>query len=75
MIEQISYDDMLSYSKELNASAEVIKSLIENRDFKELENFAEEVINYSEYLQNIVDLNVHADEAIKFLKEQKRTSI
>ena len=39
MIENISYEDMESYSKELKASVDAIKILIADKDLKELENF------------------------------------
>jgi len=34
MIDQISYDEMESYSKELEASADALKALIEEKDLK-----------------------------------------
>lgn len=74
MIEKISYDEMLNYAKELNASADVIAELIKDKEYKELENFVEEIYNYSKYLQRIVDINKTADNAIDYLKENKGTS-
>lgn len=69
MIEKISYEDMESYSKELKASADVIKELISGKNIKELDNFTEEVNNYSEYLKSIVNLYKDADKVISSLKE------
>lgn len=68
MIENISYEDMESYSKELKASAEVIKTLIDGKDLKELENFVEEVNKYSKYLESTVKLYKDADKALSYLK-------
>ena len=67
MIENISYDDMDSYSKELKASAEVIKALIDGKDLKELENFVEEVIKYSKYLESTVKIYRDADNVLSSL--------
>ncbi len=74
MIDKISYEDMISYSKELQASAEVIQSLMENKDLKELEKFVKEVKSYSEFLKTSVDMYKDADASIEFIKEQNRTS-
>lgn len=74
MIDQISYDEMVSYSKELEASADAIKELIENKDLRELENFIDSIYNYSEYLSSTVELHKQADEALEYLTDQKRTS-
>lgn len=68
MIENISYEDMESYSKELNASAEAIKTLITDKDLKELENFVEEVQKYSNYLKSTVKIYKDADKALSYLK-------
>ena len=74
MIENISYDDLLSYSKELKTSADVIRELIENKDYPDLENFVGDVNNYSRYLENTVKLYKSADEALEDLKKQNRVS-
>ncbi len=74
MIDQISYDEMESYSKELEASADALKALIEEKDLKELENFVDSVYNYSEYLSSTVELHKTADEALNYLESNKRTS-
>lgn len=74
MIDQVSYDEMVSYSKELEASADAIKELIENKDLRELENFIDSIYNYSEYLSSTVELHKQADEALEYLTDQKRTS-
>ncbi|MDO4995957.1 MAG: hypothetical protein Q4E69_02140 [Bacilli bacterium] len=68
MIENISYEDMDSYSKELRASAEVIKTLIDGKDIKELENFVEEVSKYSNYLESTVKIYRDADNVLSYLK-------
>lgn len=69
MIENISYDDMDSFSKELKASAEVIKTLIDGKDIKELENFVEEVNKYSKYLESTVNIYRDADNVLSYLKK------
>ena len=74
MIENISYEDMDSFSKELKASADVIRELIENKDYPDLENFVGDVNNYSRYLENTVKLYKSADEALEDLNKQNRVS-
>ena len=70
MIENISYEDMESYSKELKASVDAIKILIADKDLKELENFVEEVNRYSTYLESTVKLYKSADKALDYLKNR-----
>lgn len=74
MIENIKYEDMESYSKELKASSDVIKELIQDKEFPELENFAGEVERYSSYLAQTVTLYKKADQAIDYLSKQKGAS-
>jgi len=74
MIEKISYEDMLSYSKELAASADAINSLIENKEFHELQEFVTEVNNYSRYLESTVKLHKSADEALEYLKNNRASN-
>lgn len=70
MIENISYEDMESYSNELKASADAINILIADKDLKELENFVEEVNRYSTYLESTVKLYKSADKALDYLKNR-----
>ena len=69
MIENISYEDMESYSKELKASVEVIKQLITGKDMKELDNFVEDVNKYANYLESTVKLYKDADKTLSYLKD------
>ena len=55
MIDKVSYEDMISYSKELQASANAISELMQNKDLKELEKFVKEVNSYSEFLATLSD--------------------
>ncbi len=74
MIENIKYEDMLSYSKELKASADVISSLIQNKELPELENFVNDVVSYSKYLESTVNLYIKADDALDYLSKMNKTS-
>ncbi len=74
MIENISYDDMINYSKELKASADVIAELIKNKELSEIQNFVDEVSNYSKYLESIVKLYKDADNNLLDLRSQKGAS-
>ena len=70
MIEKISYEDMISYSKELKASADAINDLIKDKDYSQLNDFVDNVYKYANYLSSIVNLNKKADEAVSFLKSK-----
>ena len=74
MIDGISYDEIEKYSQELQENSDIIKSLIENKDLQELDNFTKEVENYANYLKDTVSLYKSADEALDELIKQKRTS-
>ena len=74
MIDKVSYEDMISYSKELQASAAAILELMKNKDLKELEKFVKEVNSYSEFLATSVEMYKDADASIEFIREQNRTS-
>lgn len=74
MIENISYEDLTTYAKELAASSEVIKDLIKDQDFSELEGFTEAVDKYSTYLTNQVELYKQADETLEYLTKKKELS-
>ncbi len=64
MIEKITYQDLESYSKELKASAEVIKDLVKDKDMGRLDKFADDVINYSSFLERSIKMHKDADETL-----------
>ena len=71
MIDKLSYDEMLQISKDLNTLAKKVQSLAEPRELYELVDFASTVEGYSKFLENTVELNKDADNALKELKDKK----
>lgn len=72
MIDKLTYDQILQISKELRGHAEKIQSLAEQREILDLIDFASVVEGYSKFLENTVELNKDADNALKELREKKR---
>ena len=72
MIDKLSYDQMLQISEELKRCAEKVQTLVEARELQDLVDFASTVEGYSKFLENTVELNKDADNALKDLKEKKR---
>ena len=70
MIDKLSYGDVLAISNELRKESEIIKELASKRDIKEIVEFASTVEGYSKFLENTVNINKDADEALKGLKEK-----
>lgn len=71
MIENISYEEMLSISKELQASANVIRELVKEKNLPELNDFISTVEGYSKFLETTVELYQDADEALSELISKK----
>ena len=69
MIDKLSYGDVLAISNELRKESEIIKELASKRNIKEIVEFASTVEGYSKFLENTVNINKDADEALKGLKE------
>ncbi len=72
MIDKLSYDQMLQISKDLSDQAQKIQKMAEARELLDLVDFASTVEGYSKFLENTVELNRDADNALKELREKKR---
>lgn len=70
MIDKLSYDQVLAISKELKNQIDVISRLIENKNIPELSDFIATVEGYSKFLENTVEINRDADNALQELKSQ-----
>ena len=70
MIDKLSYDEVLAISNELKKEAETVKRLAEARNITDMIDFANTVDGYSKYLENTVQINKDADDALKELKDQ-----
>ena len=69
MIDKLTYEEVLSNSKELRKQAEIVSILARNRNIQELIDFAATVEGYSKFLENTIEINKDADAALKELKE------
>lgn len=70
MIDKLSYDEVMDIAQELKAQAEIIDSLLKNRNIQELADFSATVEGYSKFLENTIEINRDADEALQDLKDQ-----
>lgn len=70
MIDKLSYDEILTISNELKKEAENIKRLATVRKAEKILDFVSVVEGYSRYLENTVEINKDADNALKELRDQ-----
>ena len=70
MIDKLSYDEVFDIAQELKAQAEIIDSLVKNRNIQELTDFAATVEGYTKFLENTIEINRDADDALADLKNQ-----
>lgn len=70
MIDKLTYEEVLLISEALKKEADTINKLASERNVKEIIDFASTVEGYSKFLENTVNINKDADEALKNLKEQ-----
>lgn len=68
MIDKLTYDEVLNISKELKKQAEIVDSLVRDKDVPELLDFAATVEGYSKLLETAVEIHKDADIALKDLK-------
>ena len=71
MIDKLSYDQVLTVAKELRTHAGVVEEVAKARDVQDLIDFADNVIAYAKFLENIVELNRDADKAIADMTGKK----
>lgn len=64
MIDKLTYDQVLATAKELRNEALCVEDLARARAIQDLVDFADKVESYAKFLENIVELNKSADEAI-----------
>lgn len=72
MIENLTYEQILSVSNELKKYCANINQVIEGKEVGELEDFVAAVDSYTKYLDNNVELNQAADLALADLVKQKK---
>ena len=70
MIDKLSYDEVLTISKNLKQQANIIERLMQGREIPELDDFVATIEGYSKFLENTVDINKDADMALQELKSK-----
>ena len=71
MIDKLSYEEILRISKELKKEAEIIEKLANDKGQQEILDFVATVEGYSKFLENTIEINKDADEALKDLVNKK----
>ena len=72
MIENLTYEQILSVSNELKKYCDNINQVIEGKEVGEREDFVAAVDSYTKFLDNNVELNQAADLALADLVNQKK---
>lgn len=72
MIDKLTYDQVLTISKELAKQSEIIDNLVKDREIQELKDFAATVEGYSKFLETTVQMNKDADKALEGLKKSNK---
>lgn len=72
MINNLSYEQILTISAELKKNCEIIKQLISLKKIQDLEEFITSVEIYYKYLENSVELSKDADIALQDLINNKK---
>ena len=73
MIGTMTYGQVEEITKELESSAEFVKSYIKDKNIVELEDFLSTVEGYSKFLMTTIELNKDADKELQELKNQKKS--
>ncbi len=71
MIGTMTYEQVAEITKELESSAEFVKSYIKDKNIVELEDFVSTVEGYAKFLKTMIELNQDADKELADLKATK----
>ena len=71
MIGTMTYEQVAEITKELESSAEFVKSYIKDKNIVELEDFVSTVEGYAKFLKTMIELNQDADKELADLKTTK----
>ncbi|MBR6137368.1 MAG: hypothetical protein IKQ06_04355 [Bacilli bacterium] len=71
MIGKLTYEQVLTFAKEIRNEALVVEDMSRAREIEDLVEFADKVEAYAKFLENIVELNKDADKAIADLTGKK----
>ena len=72
MIDKLTYDQVLTISKELAIQSESVDNLVKDGEIQELKDFAATVEGYSKFLETTVQMNKDADKALEELKKSNK---
>jgi len=64
MIDKLSYEQLQEIIKNFREQLDIIQKLMKGRSVSELADFIESVETYCKFLENTMELNRYADEAI-----------
>lgn len=68
MIDNIKYEEMENISKELSNNIDIIRTIIKDDEFRDINDFIATVDGYAKYLDTTVKLYKDADIALADLK-------
>lgn len=72
MIDKLSYEEVLSISKEIKTDIEKVKELCARKGIDDLNDFIATVEGYSKFLENTIEINKDADMALQELKNNMK---
>lgn len=67
MIDKLTYNEILSISKDLKEQIKIINFIIDTKDLPQLKDFSATVEGYSKFLENTIEINKDADKALEDL--------
>lgn len=74
MIEKLTYDEVLAFSKKLNSSSKTIREIMNHyeEDLKEIEDFCDSLDTYISFLDSSVNLYKDSDKALEFIMNKNK---
>ncbi len=72
MIGKLSYDEIIKMAHELKEQSDIVERLGESKESQELIDFAATVEGYTKFLENTIEINKDADNALQDLKKKLR---
>ncbi len=70
MIENLSYEEVLSISDELKLQADIINSIISTKNIPDLNDLTATIYSYAKFLVSTVEMNKDADKILADLKNK-----
>ena len=69
MIDKLTYEQVLDISKKLKEETSKVEEIVSKYGITGLEDFIATVEGYSKFLENSIEINKDADNALKGLKD------